>query len=357
MANVKPSFQTKPRTRRWRWLIGGIACLAALIDWFRFGVYPPNHFEYTSQQQPPQEIPVTPVPVSPFLNTAEEVAYVGSRRCFECHQAEHETYQQTGHSRALAKVDSDNEPPDGLVDHLPSARRYRISRADGKLWHQEWHVRPNGDTVELASNAVGYAIGSGRFARSYLIQWYGFLFESPVTWYATKNAWDMSPGYDRAQHQSFHRAVSQECIHCHSGQITSVQGSQYRFAFRELAIGCERCHGPGSLHLERHARGGDEYDGIDRTIVNPHHLPRDLAEAVCQDCHLNADAVAPARGCSPQDFRPGLPLYAFRHNDIRFCAAHAWLGFLPKVRLRTVADGGLPFCYLSETNTLIAIID
>jgi hypothetical protein len=43
-------------------------------------------------------------------------------------------------------------------------------------------------------------------------------------------------------------------------------------------------------------------------------LPRELAEAVCQQCHLRPTAVVLARGRTPTSFRPGLPLEDFLHT-------------------------------------------
>ncbi|HZT80646.1 MAG TPA: cytochrome c3 family protein, partial [Gemmataceae bacterium] len=74
---------------------------------------------------------------------------------------------------------------------------------------------------------------------------------------------------------------------------------------------------PGSLHVERHAnspRPAGAAADIDRTIVNPARLPRELAEAVCQQCHMQPDLMAVARGRKLSDFRPGLPLQDFRHH-------------------------------------------
>src|SRR5262249_18520946 len=82
-------------------------------------------------------------------------------------------------------------------------------------------------------------------------------------------------------------------------------------------IGCERCHGPGSLHTVRHegaraplVRSGEP----DYTIVNPSRLPRGLAEAICQQCHLRTSATIVGRGRKAADFRPGLPLEDFRQD-------------------------------------------
>ena len=63
----------------------------------------------------------------------------------------------------------------------------------------------------------------------------------------------MSPGYDRKDHQSFERPVGETCLFCHSGKPELAGKSINRVHFKELSIGCERCHGPGSLHVSRHA--------------------------------------------------------------------------------------------------------
>ena len=57
-------------------------------------------------------------------------------------------------------------------------------------------MRP-GRTLTQIQAEVQYVIGSGRQAFSYLIEHDGFLFESPITWYAKDKRWGLSPGYAR----------------------------------------------------------------------------------------------------------------------------------------------------------------
>ena len=40
-------------------------------------------------------------------------------------------------------------------------------------------------------------LGSGRQGASYLIDRDGFLFQSPISWYAQQRRWDLSPGYQK----------------------------------------------------------------------------------------------------------------------------------------------------------------
>jgi predicted CXXCH cytochrome family protein len=68
--------------------------------------------------------------------------------------------------------------------------------------------------------------------------------------------------------------------------------------------------------VERHDGAGPAAKGsptIDYTIVNPAHLSRDLAEAICQQCHVSPSLAVAARGRKLADFRPGLRLQDFWH--------------------------------------------
>lgn len=273
----------------------------------------------------PASFPLPPLSPSPFLNTKSGVAFVGSDACRSCHPSEHYSYGRTGMGRSMAEADPNREPPDAEFDHALSKRRYQVRRKDGRLWHRELLLTTGpADEVVLSEFPLKYVVGSGRHSLTYLVEADGFLVESPVTWYASKQAWGMSPGYDRPNHSSFERATGESCLICHAGQAEAQHGSLHKMHIHEAAIGCERCHGPGALHVERRrAPRAEAEDGpIDTTIVNPAHLSRELGEAICQQCHLRTSATVVARGRKPGDFRPGLPLQDFRH-DYRLDVADA----------------------------------
>lgn len=259
--------------------------------------------------------PPAPLPASPFLNTGSEALYLGSGACRECHPDAQATYQQTGMGHSLAELATDQEPADGEFSHALSGRRYRVYRKDGQMHHRETMIVDDAE-YPLADFPVQCVIGSGKHSRSYLVEIDGFLVESPITWYTSQQAWSISPGYDAPLTPGFTREVPEKCLFCHAGRAEAIDHSLHRIRFLEHAIGCERCHGPGSLHVARW-RDGTSNDGgdqaIDPTIVNPIHLSRALADAICQQCHLTTTAYVAARGRKLTDFRPGLPLERFRH--------------------------------------------
>jgi hypothetical protein len=244
---------------------------------------------------------------SPFLNATSETEYVGARVCQECHSDEHTSYLHTRHSRSFAPVDESQEPPSGSYVHKPSNLEYEVFRENGKLWHRESLRNSRGDPIELNRHSAEYLVGSGRFARTYLVEISDFLVESPLTWYASVGHWGMSPGYEGPQHHSFQRTVGEDCLFCHSGRTSREQGRSSQIEFREFAIGCERCHGPGSLHAEHHRNRTTEATSAgDLTIVNPRKLTRELSEAICQQCHLESLVRSNVQGRTLHDFRPGL---------------------------------------------------
>ncbi len=256
--------------------------------------------------------PLTPLSDSPFLNTKPDAKYVGSAACIHCHEDRHASFRHTGMGNSMAAVDIAQEPPDAVFDHPLSKRRFQIGRKNGELWHRELLLTDGPEEVLLAEYPVKYVVGSGRHARTYLVETDGFLVESPVSWYDSRKAWDVSPGYDVANGQGFKRAIGEGCLYCHAGRAETIEPSLHRMRLPELAIGCERCHGPGSLHVavqkQRKIRGEKTSGETDYTIVNPAHLSRDLSEAICQQCHLNAEAIVTNRGRKLSDYRPGLPV-------------------------------------------------
>lgn len=307
---------------RERWILaalGILACAFLLAAWW----WRETGTRETASSSPPSapqtrvtsaEIPAgkSTVP-SPYKNTHPEVRYVGSQACIACHEGEHASFRHTGMGRSMAEVDLAREPPDGAFDHVLSKCRYEVRRKDGQMWHRELLLTPGSPEVLLQEHPVKYVTGSGRHSLTYLVEDDGFLVESPITWYASRQAWGMSPGYDAPKHGSFQREIGESCLVCHAGQAKAEGKSLHKMLIGEASISCEQCHGPGELHLKRHEQKSLPVaaDGDD-TIVNPARLSRDLAEAVCQQCHLRASATVLRKGKSYFDFRPGLPLQDFR---------------------------------------------
>ncbi|MBT4866346.1 MAG: hypothetical protein HON53_14680, partial [Planctomycetaceae bacterium] len=213
------------------------------------------------------------IATSRFRNTSKAVAYVGNRKCQECHSDEHDSYLKTMHSRSLAEVDISREPPDGEFFHELSGRHYRVYREGKQLRLREFIEDSEGQEVVLADHAARFSFGSGNYARMYLVKVYDYLIEAPMTWYPRRQSWGMSAGYEKDSHQvGFDREVGWGCIRCHGGQVERIGGADQRLNVTELAISCERCHGPGALHVKERKAELPILGSIDDSIVNIRHL-------------------------------------------------------------------------------------
>ncbi len=248
-----------------------------------------------------------------FRNASREVEYVGNRACVDCHPDEHESYLQTSHSRSLEPVVVAQEPPDGDFFHELSGRHYRVYRDGETLRLQEYIEEDSGDRVVLVDQPAQYALGSGNHARMYFVKIGDYLVESPMTWYPRRKVWGMSAGFELdPQQQGFGREVSAGCLYCHAGRVATMGASDLRMEVEELAISCERCHGPGALHVAERKANRPVRDGLDDSIVNLRHLSRERQEDVCSQCHLSSLADVNVHGRSVEDFRPGMRMSDFR---------------------------------------------
>jgi tetratricopeptide (TPR) repeat protein len=241
------------------------------------------------------------------------VGYVGDAQCAGCHPAIAQTYRKHSMGQSLAPITEVAGQQDyGTAAHNPFTAleaEFLVKRQGQGVFHQETRRDAKGKVVLEHKAEVAYAIGSGAHAISYLIQRGDYLFQSPITWFSQKKRWDLSPGFE-TRHDRFERTVAAECLFCHCNQVEPVEGTINRYReplFRGHAIGCERCHGPGGLHVQDPGL----IDGCDPTIVNPAHLQPELREAVCEQCHLEGANRVLRRGRAPFDFRPGLPLQLF----------------------------------------------
>jgi Flp pilus assembly protein TadD len=322
------------RRRRWQW--GAAAALVLLVllavwKWWPPGPSPrPPDARSGSASGDPRLTFATP-----YRNVRPDVKYVGDAACADCHAGKTRTYRQhpMGQSLALVSAASPVERYDEAA-HNPfqvSGFRYQVEREAGRVLHRETAVNPGGQPFTDLAAEVTYAVGSGQRGRAYLIDQDGYLFASPLTWYPTKNIWDLSPGYEK-RNPRFTRPITPDCLFCHCNQAEHVADTVNRYRppifqgqvqkgvrprdfrgsdpFLNLAIGCERCHGPGELHVRRR-QASEEVPGVDDTIVNPGRLEFPLREAVCQQCHLQGQQRILRRGRETFDYRPGLPLHLF----------------------------------------------
>ena len=195
--------------------------------------------------------------------------------------------------------------PSPVVEDAVGGYTYRAYREGDRFFQEEmW----NGSSAHRLVYEVRFVVGSGSAARTYLGEENGRLYQLPLTFYTQEERWDFSPGY-RAQNARFERLVPDACMSCHNATPEPVEFVEGKYERVPEGIGCEQCHGPGALHIEKHLEGlGDESHAVDYSIVNPDHLNRELQLDVCQQCHLQGSVILRRDGEDAYSYRPGTPL-------------------------------------------------
>jgi tetratricopeptide (TPR) repeat protein len=262
----------------------------------------------------------------PKVTAAPAVAIApGDASCAACHADIVRLYEQTAKSHAFApfRADEGAENFDGVVvDHAASRRRYEVSLRDGRMIVTRYRPDESGGRQHVREHAVDWVIGSGRYLGLYLWQSpSGELFALPVAWYPQERRWAMAPGYDREDHDDFDRPFTRAEMF-RVNDIPPHEPGSDAFASPQLfptelphGIGCGRCHGAGGDHARLAAEPSPDLVRVRETIINPARLPRDAAEAVCLQCHLQPDSgrtsLVRRFGRGDYDFTPGetLPEY------------------------------------------------
>lgn len=265
---------------------------------------------------------------TPFRNIKPGVKYVGDAACASCHPTVCKSFHDhpMGRSADFVKTGTPLEkyPPNGKATFASGPFDFAVEKTNEAVRHRVRLRDPASDALEALLTA-DVAIGSGTRGRSYLNIEQGFVWQTPVSWFGPDEKWDISPGFRIGR--TLRRPIAAECLYCHTDSVEPVPDSTNRFReplfAKQAAIGCERCHGPGELHVSERTNSL-QHPVPDTTIVNPRHLSPTLQRAVCEQCHLQGQERVNRRGRDLFEFRPGLPFELFvsvyvRHPDI----AHA----------------------------------
>jgi predicted CXXCH cytochrome family protein len=207
---------------------------------------------------------------------------VGSATCQKCHE---DIYSRWSKSRMANVVRDPRQHPDAIIpdfsqpDPLLTFSKNDIALVYGSRWKQRYFTKIGDD-----------------------------YFPQPAQWDVTNKMWRRyfvpntadwwAPLYPP---DNFKRPTGPLCDGCHSVNYDIVAKT-----VSEWNVGCERCHGPGSAHVDRPVRA---------TILNPARFGYVDANDTCIQCHSQGRPPAnPIQGKYydwPVGFHVGLHLADF----------------------------------------------
>jgi Tfp pilus assembly protein PilF len=275
----------------------------------------------TARAATTQAASVAEEPSPHFRNVDTRAPYVGDAACASCHASETAAYRQHAMAQSFHRwtpATRIETPLDRPLQHGPTGFSYTVVDSGGQLYQVEYLTGPGGKRLHELRRRMDYVMGSGQVARTYFTEENGRLFQLPLTWYRS-HGWDFSPGYEISSAR-FDRLMPDRCISCHSSYPRTIPHLEGKYAEVRPGIGCERCHGPGALHVaERRGSAGRaaarrNATTMDSTIVNPARLPLERRLDTCEQCHVHTAVTVLREGKTDFDYMPSQPLrdqYAF----------------------------------------------
>ncbi|HEU5021928.1 MAG TPA: tetratricopeptide repeat protein [Bryobacteraceae bacterium] len=253
--------------------------------------------------------------------------YVDPAQCAMCHADIAATYAKTGMGRSFYKpspataADTTAHP----FYHEASNTYIEMIERNGKFFQRRWQKGFDGRETNVDEKQVDYVMGSGNHGRTYLhVTSRGTMQQLPLGWYSDKGGyWAMTPGFDRPDYPGSTRVITYECVSCHDAYPKIPKGHDEVGATPVFTqplpegIDCQRCHGPGALHVEAASKPGARAAEIRAAIVNPKKLSGDRELEVCMQCHLETSTQNLPHDLrrfdrAPFSYRPGDPLGDFR---------------------------------------------
>lgn len=246
-----------------------------------------------------------------YLNHSDSARYVGINTCRLCHQDIYNTFIKTGMGKSFdvaSKQKSAGDYHHAVIHDKIGDFYYKAFWRNDSLQFLEYRLQGK-DTIYKRQETVNFIVGSGQHTNSHIQSVNGYLNQMPMTFYTQKQQWDLPPGFEDGHNSRFMRKIGLECMSCHNNYPEFVLGSENKFTAVPEGINCERCHGPGSIHVRQRQTGSkvDTSKYIDYSIVNPAKLSIDAQFDICQRCHLQGNTIL-KEGKSFYDFKPGMKL-------------------------------------------------
>ena len=194
---------------------------------------------------------LTPQEAAQQTATVNSAHYVGSKACQKCHAEIYESWRRT----PMANIVRDpREFPDAIIPDLATNTVSKFTKDDvalvyGSVWKQRYFTKRGDD-----------------------------YFPEPAQWDIANHVWRpyfVAKGTDWWEPfyppDNMQRPTGPTCDGCHS-----VDYDIHTKQVAEWNVGCEKCHGPGSEHVEHPSRGN---------TLNPARMDYVQASDTCIQCH------------------------------------------------------------------------
>jgi predicted CXXCH cytochrome family protein len=232
------------------------------------------------------------LPAAP--RTPQGTAFVGAATCQSCHRQAHDTWKSGRHSKMIQPATPAAVKGDFSKDAITlKGQRYRLRAANGEYFITESFL-----TGKPQEHKIEYTLGSRRIQHFLTTIENGWMVILPPSWDVQRQEWfdNMEIVRPDERVEKLVQLWNRNCVGCHVSQ----QENHYQPATRTYATtwtdsgtSCERCHGPGSAHVEAHRQAAADRPVPAELIVRPTRLDANTSSMICAQCHSFRGAIAP----------------------------------------------------------------
>ena len=259
-----------------RWKITGL--IATIVIIFSIPLYLFKTAYITSQ--------------SDHIQPEQTVTFVGSQKCMDCHKKEYDSWEDSHHDHAM-DVAKESTVLGNFNDavfeiHGITSRFYR---KDGRFF-----VYTQGPGGQMAEFEITHTFGWYPL-QQYLVPFPGGRLQClPIAWDVKQEKWyHLNPDApvdpkDWLYWTNAGQNWNGMCAECHSTNLKKnydIKSDIYKTTWSDIDVGCEACHGPGSLHVkwaELPDMARPQTKNYDLVVKTSGLRSRDLVE-LCAPCH------------------------------------------------------------------------
>ena len=234
--------------------------------------------------------------------TPPTATFVGAQACAACHTKQHDTWINGRHSKMVRPATTSTVIGDFSQAHVTlHGNAYQLRRANGDFFITESYF-----TGKPQEHRVEYTLGSRRIQHYLTTVDKGLIVVLPPSWDVQRQQWfdNMDIVGPSAAAKTPVQFWNRSCVGCHvSGEEKNFkpETQEYHTSWTDTGTSCERCHGPGSAHIQKYSgqspptasKVSTSDPTVNRLIVRPTRLPPQTSSMICAQCHSLRNVISP----------------------------------------------------------------
>lgn len=284
---------------------------------------------------------------------AADPTYVGAAACTSCHQAAHDKWAGSRHSKMFQPASATSVKGDFTRGALElRGNSYNVRQQDGAYFISESDL-----TGKAQEYRVDYTLGNRRIQHYLTTLSSGRIVVLAPSWDVLRKQWfhnsEIADPYQTGGDVPTVQVWNKNCYSCHVSRQENhfdVETNTYKVAWMDFGTNCERCHGPGSEHVA-HYSAKTKPTGAVNDIVLQTRLDSRRNTMVCGQCHSLRDTYATGFSAGQSYFDYFVPILEFSQPVKRD------FSYWPDGRTRRFSNDTIGFwqseCYLKGNATCL----